>query len=84
MRSAPLSLFILLVCGCASVEAEDCRRADWYDLGFRDAIYRLQRQDEVYRVQCERHGVKVDVARYVQGWQEGTYEADQRGVQSQD
>jgi hypothetical protein len=82
MRSA--SLLVLLLCGCAGLEAEDCRRADWYDLGFRDGLYRLQRQDNAYQAQCARHGVTVDGARYRQGWQEGIWEADQRGTQSQD
>jgi hypothetical protein len=82
VRSAPL--FILLLCGCASVEAEDCRRADWYDLGFRDAMYGLQRHDDQYASQCAPHGVQVDGARYAQGWREGKYEFDQRAAQSQD
>jgi len=56
----------------------DCRGTDWYDLGFRDAIYGLQRQEEVYIHHCEPQGVKVDAARYVQGWKEGKYEADNR------
>ena len=34
--------------------------------------------------QCEPHGIKVDVARYAQGWREGKYEADQRRSQSHD
>lgn len=77
-------LLVLVAGGCASLDAANCRGADWYDLGFRDAIYRIQRQEEVYRLQCEPHGVKVDIARYTQGWREGTYEADQRATQSQD
>jgi hypothetical protein len=75
---------VALLAGCASVDAEDCRRANWYDLGFRDAIFGLQRQDDLYTLQCERHGAKVDVARYVQGWVEGTYEADRRKVSAHD
>ena len=35
MRLAVLALFL---CGCAT---PDCRNADWYDLGFRDAIFGL-------------------------------------------
>ena len=55
--------------------------ADWYDLGFRDAIFGLQRQEGFYEHECAPHGVKVDVARYVQGWNEGRYEADYRNPQ---
>ena len=82
MRSAPR--FILLLCGCAGLEAADCRRADWYALGFRDAMYGLQRQDDTYAWQCVPHEVKVDLPRYAQGWQEGKYEFDRRTAQSQD
>jgi hypothetical protein len=64
------------------MDPESCRGANWYDLGFRDAIFALQRQDDVYALQCERHGVTVDVARYVQGWTEGKYEADRRRANS--
>jgi hypothetical protein len=64
------------------MDLEACRAANWYDLGFRDAIFGLQRQDDVYARQCE--GVRVDTARYVQGWIEGKYEADARNAGSQD
>jgi hypothetical protein len=74
MRLAVLALFL---CGCAT---PDCRNADWYDLGFRDAIFGLQPQHDVYAAQCE----KIDAARYVQGWREGKYEADSRRAESHD
>ncbi len=80
MRLAPLLLVPL--CGCAGLDQAACRGADWYDLGFRDAIYSLQRQDEVYATQCEPQNVKVDVARYAQGWHEGKWEADYRKNES--
>jgi hypothetical protein len=77
-------LLVLLACGCASMDPEGCRGANWYDLGFRDAIFGLQRQDDVYAQQCDRSGAKVDLARYVQGWIECKYEADRRSVSSHD
>ena len=77
-------LVLVLLGGCASMDPEGCRRANWYDLGFRDAIFGIQRQDDLYTLQCEPHGVKVDVARYVQGWVEGKYEADQRKSSAHD
>jgi hypothetical protein len=75
-----VSLFLLLLAGCATMDQGSCERADWYDLGFRDAIFGLQRQDDVYTQQC----TKVDAARYVQGWVEGKYEADRRNVSAHD
>ena len=77
-------LVSLLLCGCASLDDAACRKADWYDLGFRDAIFGMQRQDEVYASQCEPRGAKVDVARYAQGWKEGKWEADNRRSESAD
>lgn len=75
-----LALIVLVLTGCAAPDAATCRGADWYDLGFRDAIFGMQRQDDVYSAQCE----KIDVARYVQGWREGKYEADSRRAESHD
>ena len=79
-----LALIVLLLTGCAAPDAASCRGADWYDLGFRDAIFGLQRQEDQYAEQCGRHGVKMDMARYVQGWREGKYEADSRRSESHD
>ncbi|HEV2431206.1 MAG TPA: DUF2799 domain-containing protein [Burkholderiales bacterium] len=84
MRSAPLLILVLLSGGCAGLEAEDCRRADWYALGFRDAMYGLQRHDDTYAWQCAPYDLKVDAPRYAQGWQEGKYEFERRTAQSQD
>ena len=68
----------LTLVGCAGMDAGECRGADWYDLGFRDGIYGLQRLDEVYAAQCGRHGTEPDRARYVQGWREGNWEFERR------
>ena len=75
---------LLLLAGCAGLDAESCRNADWYRVGFRDAMYGLQRQDFSYDSQCAAHGATVDDARYAQGWREGRYEFDRRTSQSQD
>jgi hypothetical protein len=75
---------VVLLCGCAGLDDVGCRHANWYDIGFRDAIFGLQPQDDVYTLQCEPHGVKIDVVRYAQGWREGKYEADHRRNESMD
>ena len=67
-----------LVCGCAATGETECRSADWYELGFRDALLALRPQDPVYAEACAKYGVTVDSARYAQGWREGKYEADYR------
>ncbi len=68
----------LAMAGCAGMEAGQCRSANWYDVGFRDALFGLQRQDDAYGMQCGRHGAEPDRARYAQGWREGVWEFDQR------
>lgn len=67
--------------GCTTVTDTDCRNANWYDVGFRDAILAMQAQDLTYSEACAKHGVKIDSARYAQGWTEGRYEADYRHPQ---
>lgn len=58
------------------MDGGECRAA--YDLGFRDAISGLQRQDGVYGPLCARQGISLDGVRYAQGWQEGRFELDKR------
>lgn len=72
------AVLAILLCGCAGMGEADCRSADWYDLGFRDAILGMRPQDVQYADSCAQHGVSVDGARYAQGWREGKYEADYR------
>lgn len=69
---------LLVLAGCAGLDSSTCASADWYELGFRDAIFSLQPQASVYAQQCDAHKVQVDEARYAQGWQEGKYENDRR------
>ena len=85
MNLRPLALAAgVALGGCAGMDPEGCRHADWYDLGFRDAIFGLRPQDIQYAHQCEAHGVKVDGARYLQGWREGKWEADSRKIETAD
>lgn len=76
MRGAVCLLMFL--CGCAGLDTDACRGANWYDLGFRDARLRVQSQVELYAAQCERHGAKIDAARYDQGFREGRWEFPDR------
>lgn len=71
-----LILTVVMLTGCATLDANQCRSA--YDIGFRDAIFGMQRQETVYVPLCSRNGVQLDTAAYVQGWQEGVYEFDKR------
>jgi hypothetical protein len=69
---------LALLAGCAGMSDADCRGANWYDVGYRDARYKLQSQAAVYEQQCARYGAKVDSARYEQGLREGRYDFPDR------
>lgn len=69
---------LLLAAGCAGMDDAQCRAANWYDVGYRDARFKLQNQAAAYAQQCERYGVKVDAARYEQGLREGRYDFPDR------
>ena len=77
-------LATLLLGGCAGLDDVGCRHANWYDLGFRDAIFGIAPQDDIYEQQCQPYGVKLDATRYAQGWKEGKWEADSRRSESVD
>ena len=72
-------LAVAILTGCASLDQSACSNA--YETGFRDAIFGLQRQDDLYAPACSRQGARIDVARYAEGWQEGKYEFDRRKLQ---
>jgi hypothetical protein len=73
-----LAFTCLTLTGCAGMSAAECSGANWYDLGFRDGLYGMQRMDIVYDDQCGKHSAKLDNAAYAKGWQEGKWEYDSR------
>jgi|RhiMethySRZTD1v2_1073278.scaffolds.fasta_scaffold5022903_1 hypothetical protein len=80
MKIALTAFTCLTLAGCVTMDASECRGADWYQLGFRDGLYGLQRMDTVYEEQCGKHGAKPDTAAYAKGWQEGVWEYDKRKI----
>jgi hypothetical protein len=79
--NAPLILTIsALLSGCAGMTSADCRDANWYEVGYRDARFRLQSQAALYAQQCERHGVKVDTVRYEEGLRQGRWDFPHRMI----
>lgn len=78
VRTTSASLAAALLAGCAGMGDAECRGANWYDVGYRDARFKLQSQQGIYAQQCQRHGVTVDAARYEQGLREGRYDFPDR------
>ena len=77
LRTSAL-LVIFALHGCAGMSDVECRRANWYDVGYRDARYKLQSQAEVYAMQCAPHGVQVDAGSYEQGLRQGRFDFPDR------
>jgi hypothetical protein len=79
-RSLRISALLVAAasCGCAGMGDVECRGANWYDVGYRDARYKLQSQVDLYAAQCARHGVQIDAARYDQGLRQGRFDFPDR------
>ena len=73
-----LTTSVLVLAGCAGMGESECRGANWYELGYRDARFKLQSQDRLYASQCERHGVTFDPARYGEGFRQGRWDFPDR------
>jgi hypothetical protein len=73
--SSALVLAAILLSGCAAMSDNECRSADWYVLGERDAlIHGLRPQIDLYAQQCSRYGVQPAEKDYLTGWFYGYHE----------
>jgi hypothetical protein len=84
MKIALVAFTCLTLGGCVTMDASECRSANWQEIGFRDGMYGLQRMDMVYDDRCEKHGAKLDTAAYVTGWQDGHWDYEKRAGNSID
>jgi hypothetical protein len=71
-----LLLGCALLCGCAALSEQECRSANWYELGERDAlVYGLQPRVDQLAYQCGKYGgVQINDKDYLAGWQVGNWE----------
>ena len=67
MRSVLLFLALTLS-GCAGMSAEQCRTANWYELGERDGLNGIPPRIDTYAFQCERHNTQAAREQYLEGW----------------
>jgi hypothetical protein len=73
LRMAGTSLVALLVLnGCASMNADECAMSEWRTIGFEDGSrgYTAERLGD-HRKACARHGVSPDLRAYQAGREEG-------------
>jgi hypothetical protein len=76
MKALVVTATVAILTGCSTISDAECQKP--YDVGFRDAIFGLQRQDALYAPLCSGRGAQLDLTAYAQGWQEGKYEFDRR------
>jgi hypothetical protein len=65
----------LLLCGCATLQKNECLHADWKSIGFEDGV-RGHTGDRIgrHRKACAQYGVAPDVDLYESGRQQGLLE----------
>lgn len=70
--TALLAPLVALLAGCASLDRDECRNANWYAIGLEDGA-RGRALDRLgdHRRACAEHGVSIDADRYVTGRNEG-------------
>ena len=65
-------VLLALLAGCASLDKDECRTADWYAVGLEDGA-RGRALDRLgdHRRACAEHGVTPHTERYLAGRSEG-------------
>ena len=78
--SRRISAVVLLggLAACAGMDGAQCRDANWYEVGYRDARYKTQSRVDQYAEQCGRQGVQIDAARYQEGHRQGRWDFPDR------
>ena len=73
MRGSLIAFSLALIAaGCASLDKDECRTADWRAIGLEDGVQgrTLDRLGD-HRKACAKHGVTPDTDRYIAGRTEG-------------
>ena len=72
MRRMPLIVLMVALGGCAGMDSDECRTADWRAIGYEDGV---QGQSAAYfgtrRKACAEHGITADFDAYLAGRAEG-------------
>lgn len=69
---AVLSTALLLLAGCATMNEDECRSADWYSVGFEDGAHgRSINYIGNHREACAEYGISPQADRYQDGWNQG-------------
>jgi Protein of unknown function (DUF2799) len=72
MRRMPLTVLMVALGGCAGMDSDECRMADWRATGYEDGV---QGQSAAYfgsrRKACAEHGITANFDAYLAGRAEG-------------
>ena len=72
LRAITLTFTMFTLSACASLSAEECRVADWREIGYTDAANGFtQGRIEDHRNACAKTGVAVQLAPYLEGFNAG-------------
>ena len=73
-----ISLLAAILTGCAGMSPNECRVANWYDVGQRDGLLGTPARIDTYAHQCGQHDVQSAREQYLEGWWLGNAEYRQR------
>ncbi len=69
---ATLLAVLLLLAGCATMNEDECRSADWYSVGFEDGAHgRPTSYIGNHREACAEYGISPRADSYRDGWNQG-------------
>jgi len=78
MKKCLMLACTLALAGCMTMNAQDCTRADWNMLGYRDGYSGASTVPEsksllnLYTAECAPHGTKPDAVAYAKGLETGS------------
>lgn len=73
--SAAALALVGALAGCAAMDADECRTANWANLGYADSSRGKDSSKGRDRAEaCSEHGYRMDTQAYQRGWNEGLKE----------
>lgn len=80
-----IAFLAVTLAGCAGMSADECRVANWHELGERDGLLGMPApRIDTYAYQCDRHDVRAAREQYLEGWWLGNAEYRRRMAGSED
>ena len=75
IRLGGLCMVAVLFAGCSTMDADECRTANWASLGYADSSKGKESAMSSKRAEaCGKHGYRMDMQAYQRGWNEGLQE----------